>query len=209
MKKHQFLKVLAIAGSLSIALCTFSAFAQNPNEPAAQQVPDALGELQIDGGYERRETDSGTGASAATSRRIRFSAQQYYLYQLPWEDSGAFGIGIGARTERSHWSPVNSEQIDLSAHIGWMLRSWFVSIGYIFFAHEKNTSSGVETQNSSGSGITASACYYFWWNSFGFGPSLTFDSIKYAATQAGTLPEVAAVQTRETLRPGFAISFRF
>ena len=172
----------------------------------------AFGELQFDVGYNRRESDSGTGSSASTVRHFRVSVLQHYLIDLPHEDSSegsSLGIGIGMRTERSHWSPGDSEQVDLSLNLGWMTRSWLISVGYIFFAHEKTTSSGVETQNQGGSGVTASGRYFFWWSDVGIGPSLTFDSIRYARTQAGGLPEVSATQIRESLRPGLALGFRF
>ncbi len=188
------------------------AASQTDADSAAAQLKHAFGELQLDLGYDRRENDTGTSSSASTVRRFRVSAQQHYLIELPHEESSeasTLSLSIGARTDRSHWSPIESEQVDVSLNLGWMTKSWLISVGYIFFAHEKTTSSGVETQNQGGSGITASGRYFFWWNDVGFGPSLTFDSIRYARTQTGSLPEVSATQTRESMRPGLALGFRF
>lgn len=198
-------------------LLIFALFVSNPALASAQdliepQMKRAIGELQLDIHYDRRENESGTSSSASTARRFRVSAQQHYLIELPRSasnEASALSLGLGARTDRSHWSPTDSEQVDASFSFGWMNKSWLISIGYIFFAREKTTSSGVETQNYSGSGVTASARYFFWWNDLGLGPSLTFDSIRYTKTQTGSLPEVSATQTRESVRPGLALGFQF
>lgn len=206
------MKRIASSHILIFALLVSSpslASAQNLVEP---QMKRTVGELQFDIGYDRRDNDNGTSSSASTARRVRVSAQQHYLIELSRSESNetsALSLGLGARTERGHWSPTDSEQVDASFSLGWMSKSWLISVGYIFFARERTTSSGVETQNDSGSGVTASARYFFWWNDLGVGPSLTFDSIRYARTQTGSLPEVSATQAREALRPGLALGFRF
>lgn len=188
----------------------FTALLGMPSEPAFAVATPAgsVGEFGLQVMTERTE-DSGT---ASSERHLRANVAAGWASALNGDHSLAYGASF--RSERGFQNGAELSGYGLGVFLSWFHGPFSVRADYIVIATQKSNNGVVETEFREGRGISLQVRWLHWPNWFegdriGFGPSLTFEQIRYAKSRVGSLPETGTTRTTESFTPGLIGVFLF
>lgn len=169
-----------------------------------------LGEIDAHVSSERADSAGGT---SSLERHIKPGVYAGAETQLSETDSLTFGAFL--KTDRGFQSAGEFSSYGMGLFMGWLHKGLGIRFGYTVLSEVKNSNGTVETQFRDGSGIELQAKWLTWYstesgpNSFGLGPSLSYERLNFTKARVGSLPDVSQDRLVESISPGLSAVFRF